>query len=199
MTEYFCGIKIVERRPVVGYEGVYEVSRDGEVYRVGRACGATVGKKLKPQLSNSGYLYVNFWLNGVRTTHSVHRIVAKAFLENPNNLPEVNHLNGIKTDNRVGNLEWCDRSRQMQHAYRVLGRVASWKGKVSPNKGKPKPAGAGKPNRLVRGTNLKTGEIVEIESVCAAARFVNGSHGNICQACQGKYKHAYGYRWEYIE
>jgi hypothetical protein len=180
-----------ERRPIVGYEELYEVSRDGHVFRVRGGPGARAGRKLKPQLDRHGYLRVALCRNGVRQSHSVHRIVAKAFLSNPNNLPEVNHINGIKTDNREENLEHCDCSYNHLHAYRVLGRVAY-------RKGKPKPKGAGTPNRPVRGTNVKTGEVVEIESACAAARFVNGSQSNICKACQGKHKTAYGWRWEYI-
>ena len=181
----------IERRPVVGYEGIYEVSSDGEVFRVGGGMGAVAGRKLNPILGSHGYLYVHLYRDGVQKTHKVHRIVAKAFHHNPDNLPIVNHINGIKTDNRADNLEWCDKRHDILHAYRVLGRVNGMKGK-------PKPEGAGPPKRPVRGTNIKTGEVVEMESISAAARFVNRHNGYICQACQGKLKQAYGWRWEYI-
>jgi hypothetical protein len=142
-------------------------------------------------LGKNGYLYVSLCRNGVKKIQSVHRIVAEAFLDNPDNLPIVNHINGIKTDNHADNLEWCDKSHDLLHSYRVLGRKP-------PMKGKPKPEGAGLPNRPVRGTNVKTGEIVEMESTHAAARFVNGSQGDISKACQGKQKTAYGYTWSYL-
>jgi hypothetical protein len=86
---------IAERRPVVGYEGLYEVSRDGEVFRVAKCSNTWAGRKLKPVLGNHGYLYVNLYRDGVRKAHTVHRIVAQAFLANPDNLPQVNHINGI--------------------------------------------------------------------------------------------------------
>ena len=182
-----------ERRPVVGYEGIYEVSRNGEVFRVAGAMGAVVGRKLKPTPNQDGYLHVDLYRNNVRQTHKVHRIVAEAFKPNPDNLPQVNHINGIKTDNRADNLEWCDARHQQLHSYRVLGRKPP-----CAMKGKPRPEGAGRPKRPVRGTNITTGEVVEMESASAAARFVNGHPQNIYAACQGKLKQAYGYRWEYI-
>jgi hypothetical protein len=174
-----------ERRPVVGYEGIYEVSSDGDVFRVGGGQGAVAGSKLKPQLNKKGYLHVRLCRDGVKKIHRVHRIVAEAFHPNPDNLPHVNHLNGIKSDNRADNLEPSNPSLNNLHAYRVLGV------KRSPD--------AGSPKRPVRGTNLKTGETIEMESTSAAARFVNGSHANIGKACQGKQKTAYGWRWEYID
>jgi hypothetical protein len=183
----------IERRPVVGYEGIYEVSRDGDVFRISCGKSTWAGRKLKPTLGNHGYLYVTLCRNNVRKKHTVHRLVAQAFLANPDNLPIVNHINGIKTDNRADNLEWCDKRHDILHAYRVLGKKP-----VLGMKGKPKPEGSGKPNRPVRGTNVKTGEVVEMESVSAAARFVNGHHQGIYAACQGKKKTAYGWRWEYI-
>lgn len=183
---------MIERRPVVGYEGLYEVSSDGHVFRVAGGMGAVAGRKLKLQLDKDGYLHVNLCRDGVRKQHTVHRIVAQAFHPNPDNLPQVNHLNGIKTDNRAENLEWADRSRQQLHSYHVLGRKPSYS-----MKDKPRPEGSGRPNRPVRSTNLKTGEVVEMESASAAARFVNGASTNICKACQGKLKQAYGWRWEY--
>lgn len=180
-----------ERRPVVGYEGLYEVSSDGEVFRVASASGTQVGRKLKPSINSCGYLFVSLHRNGVRKQLLVHRIVVQAFKSNPNNLPQVNHINGIKIDNREENLEWCDCSYNQLHSYHMLGRVGN-------RNGKPKPEGAGVPKRPVRGTNMKTGEVVEMESTCSAGRFVHGCQGYISKTCQGKYKQAYGWQWEYI-
>jgi hypothetical protein len=186
-----------ERRPVVGYEGIYEVSSEGDVFSVIDRKGSWAGRKLKPGRCGSGYLQVNLCRDGVVKKHAVHRIVDQAFHPNPDNLPQTNHINGIKTDNRADNLEPSNPSLNGLHSYRVLGRVNGMKGKVGPWKGKPRAEGSGAPKRPVRGTNIKTGEVIEMESITSAARFVNGSNGYICEACQGKLKHAYGWRWEY--
>jgi hypothetical protein len=183
---------MTERRPVVGYEGIYEVSSDGEVFSIIDRKNTWAGRKLKPKLNKDGYLYVGLHKNGVKKTHRVHSMVLKAFKHNPDNLPQANHINGIKTDNRADNLEPSNPSLNALHAYRVLGIVAGFK------KEHPKLEGAGKPNRAVRGTNIKTGEIVEMESLSAAARFVDGASSHICHSCQGNRKQAYGWRWEYI-
>ena len=100
-------------RPVVGYEHGYEVSDQGNVRSLYRK-----GRHLKPACGN-GYKQVVLYAEDGFTKKglTVHRLVALAFIPNPKGLPWVNHLNGIKTDNRADNLEWCDRSRNVKHAY----------------------------------------------------------------------------------
>lgn len=79
------------------------------------------GKKGNGDSDN--YLSVALCCDGTQKTYPVHRLVAMAFIPNPNELPQVNHINGIKTDNRVCNLEWCDNSYNIWHSYNILGNT----------------------------------------------------------------------------
>lgn len=167
-----------ERVPAKGCNGNYEINRLGEIFN-----GET-GLKLKIQLNNCGYLRFCDFYNGIKKHRAVHRISALTFVPNPHGYPQVNHINGIKTDNRPENLEWCDQSHNNKHAYRALGRKRA--------------EGSGIPPRPIRGTHKKTGEVREFESIHEAARQVGGYNQHICAACQDKYKSSAGYRWEYI-
>lgn len=84
---------------------------------LGRIRNVKTLQVLKPYLTNRGYHTVGFSVNGKKKRLSVHRLVAMAFLPNAGGLPEVNHINGIKTDNRVTNLEWSSGSANVTHAY----------------------------------------------------------------------------------
>ena len=104
-----------EWRSVVGYEGLYEVSNTGQVrsldrYVKGKSYRLHKGKVLSPGKNSRGYLSAVLSYNGKHKAITVHRLVAEAFLPNPDNLPEINHKDEDKTNNSVDNLEWCDRS-----------------------------------------------------------------------------------------
>lgn len=119
---------IVEWRPVPGWEGLYEVSSDGQVRslprRVVRRNGTVQnfkGKLLSPALNSCGYPCARLSddVNGRREYQRVHRLVGQAFIENPSSLPQINHKNGCKSDNRVENLEWTDDKGNRTHAWRI--------------------------------------------------------------------------------
>lgn len=113
--------------PVVGYEGWYEVSSLGRTRSVTRSVRSHSGgfqiKKgmiLSPILTTGecgGYLLISLTKNGERHGTGVHRLVAKAFIPNPENKPQVNHKNSIRNDNRVENLEWVTASENIRHGY----------------------------------------------------------------------------------
>ena len=99
---------IEEWRPVVRYEGLYEVSNTGQVRSLDRFYYRLhKGKVLSPTKDRYGYLTVTLNCNGKSKTIKIHRLVAQAFLPNPDNLPQVNHKDEDKTNNNVTNLEWC--------------------------------------------------------------------------------------------
>lgn len=109
---------------IEGFEGFYQVSNMGQVKSIPRIIKRDYrgnakrnGKLLKQSKTRKGYLRITMQCNGVKKQVSVHTIVAKAFIPNTNNYPQVNHKNGDKTKNNALNLEWCTNSMNTQHAY----------------------------------------------------------------------------------
>jgi len=116
-------------KDVVGYEGVYQVSDQGRIKRVGTYRNQT-GKEwesnfiLSPGTKENGYKYVQLCKeNRVKPKH-VHRLVAEAFIDNPNNSPIVNHIDGNKANNNVSNLEWATYTENNVHSIEKLNRAS---------------------------------------------------------------------------
>ena len=176
-------------KDVVGYEGFYKVSDRGNVFSVGRV--SSIGRRiggilLKPQYDKGGYLQVRLYKNGKRKGKLIHRLVLEAFVENPNNLPEVNHKDEIKDNNNVENLEWCTSAYNVNHGTR--------------NK---------RVSKKVRAINVETGEVLAFNSTMEAGR-KGYSQSGVTSACRGVYKSSNGkligggnlykgYRWYYEE
>ena len=99
---------------IVGYEGTYSINKNGDIISHFENGKVEYRKFL---INETGYCYIQLWKNNKGKSLKIHRLVAQSFIPNPNNKPHVNHKNGIKTDNRVENLEWCTRSENMIHAY----------------------------------------------------------------------------------
>lgn len=103
-------------KPVVGYEKYFSVTEDGKVY------SHRTNKFLKLHINRKGYCIFSTKINGrdgKAICFKVHRVVAEAFLLNPENKSEVNHIDGNKLNNNVINLEWVSRSENIQHAFRI--------------------------------------------------------------------------------
>lgn len=126
-----------EWRDVPGYEGLYQVSNLGNVRSVGRCITDThctrrfSGRRLK-QFVNRGYKVVTLSKQGVLKQIKVHRLVAEAFIPNPESYPEVNHKDENKANNLVGNLEWCDGKYNSNYGTRIA-RIAETKKLASSN------------------------------------------------------------------
>ena len=165
--------------PIKGYEGVYEVSDKGRVKSIG------YGKEriLKPGRNTQGYLQFCLCKNGEKKMCLVHRLVAKTFIPNPDNLPEVNHKDENKENNSVHNLEWCSSKYNANFGTRTQ-RVSekNINGKLS----KP----------ILQYT--KSGEFVrEWKSTHDIQRKLNYNNGNISKCCTGKRKSAYNFIWKF--
>ena len=167
-----------EWRDVVGYEGLYMVSNIGNVKSLKRTAKSkngsirTVSEKLrKIDKNKSGYLMVILNKEGKRKGMKIHRLVADAFIKNPYNLPQVNHRNEIKSDNRVENLEWC--TQDYNNKYGTRTERTSKKVKC-----------------------LETGKIYP--SLSEVQRQFGFSAGHICECCNGKRNICGGFHWQYV-
>ncbi len=105
---------------VPNYEGLYVIDSLGNVVSLPKIDGSRFVNRykiLKTKVNRSGYVEVSLCKEGKQKTFLLHRLIALAFIPNPENYPCVNHKNGIKTDNRIDNLEWCSHSFNTLHAY----------------------------------------------------------------------------------
>lgn len=107
-------------RPIKGYDDLYEISNFGRVKSLPKIRGRGVSQEriLKPHIVN-GYVMVTLCKNNKTFNASVHRLIAEAFIPNPDNKPQINHIDGNKSNNNIDNLEWCTPSENMIHAYKM--------------------------------------------------------------------------------
>jgi hypothetical protein len=112
-----------EYRDVVGYEGIYKVSNDGDIYNI------KFDRKLSVD-NSSKYPMITLSKNNNKKRHLIHRLVATAFIPNPDDKKQVNHINGVKDDNRLCNLEWVTASENITHAFREGLKTPSFKSKL---------------------------------------------------------------------
>lgn len=110
------------------YEGLYQISNLGNIksQHSNRMSGQRPGKLLKITLMKNGYMSLELRMGDTNKRHLVHRLIAEVFIPNPDKRPVVNHINGIKNDNRIENLEWCTQSENVRHAIDAGLRTAAF-------------------------------------------------------------------------
>lgn len=153
-------------KDIKGYEGLYGITSCGRVWSYRNK------KFLVPKKHPKGYLKVGLYKDGIRKDFLIHRLVAEAYISNPNNLPQVNHKDEDKTHNWINNLEWCDNKYNNNY-----GTKNDW------NKKK------------VHCVELN----LDFPSQTAAAEYFGCRLQNISNCLRGKAKTACGYHWQYIE
>lgn len=184
-------------KDIVGYEGFYQVSNTGKVRSLdsvvvtkdGRRWNKA-GKVLKPFYGPKSDCYpkVELGYNGCKKEY-IHRLVAMAFIPNPDGLPEVNHIDEDKANNNVGNLEWCSRRYNNMHGTARARRKAHTDYVVA---GK-------KRSKAVIQYDGSMNAIKEWESLTAAARELHCKIGNISRSCRTKKWKTCGYNWRYAD
>lgn len=167
-------------KPVVGYEGLYEVSNLGNVKSLNWANTKTE-KNLYLKKQNKGYLQVELVKNGNKKMITVHRLVAMAFVPNPDGFPQVNHKDEDKKNNRAENLEWCNQKYNVSYSLNLHERKRKCKENV----------------KKVTQYSLDNTLIKEWESSRDIFLKTGMSDWSISECCRGKRKTAYGYLWRY--
>ncbi len=161
-------------------EGWHNIFIDGKysgysISSFGRVQSSYTGKYLKPLPSKDGYMYVNLYINGKLYRKSVHRLVAEYFIPNPDKLPQVNHRDEDKTNNKVWNLEWVTISENINHSKHKL-------------------------EQELQQFDPETGEVINtFKSLTEAARQLGISQGGISDVCLDKRKTYKGYGWRYTD
>lgn len=183
-----------EWKTIAGTNGRYEVSNTGKVRCMDYRNRGEI-REIKQRPNPEKRMLVTLFVNGKRRDYTVHRLVAKTFIPNPDNLPQINHIDGNPQNNNVDNLEWCDAFHNMQHAYRNglmenARKAAKVTGKALAEKAKEK--------RIpITAIHMKTAEIKYFPGINVAAIETGASCPAILKVLKGGSHTANGYVFVY--
>lgn len=199
-------------KDIKNYEGLYQISNLGRVKSLKRVIVRNnnrpllVEEKILKQyiLKKGNYLRIGLRKNGKRKFYLVHRLVAEAFIPNPNNLPQVNHKDENTSNNCISNLEYCDvlynnnyATRNKRISEKHKGVLFSEEHKNNLSKALTNRSDKSKP---VLQIDKNTNEVIaEFPSAAEAGRHLGLIKSHISECCRGKMKSAYGYKWIYKE
>ena len=173
-------------KDIDGYNGVYQVSSLGRVrsngyyYNIGNSKRYASPKIISQSYTVEGYLVCSLTKDGKTTQYKVHRLIAMAFIPNPENKPQINHKNGVKDDNRLDDLEWATSKENTIHAH---------KSGLCKKKGRAYPVA-----QLDDFGNF----IKVFDSARSAALLIKKSDSNLSKICRKGYGTCGGYKWKYI-
>ena len=181
---------------VKNFEGLYQVSNLGRVKSLGNH-KTRKEKILKNKYDKGGYCQINLWKYGQMKHFLVHRLVAEAFIDNSNNKPCIDHIDGNRSNNRVENLRWCTHKENCNNPITKQRMSDSRKGRVLTEKWKKKISEAHKKKPVLQ-LDKRTGEVIrEFPSAREVERVTGYDQASISKCCLGKLKSAYGFRWQY--
>lgn len=177
-------------RDIEGYEGKYQISSLGQVKSLKDNHGNPREKFLKFYRHRCGYIQVVLTKNSKQIRYYVHRLVAIAFIDNPNNLPQVNHIDENKENNSVDNLEWCTQQYNNTYGTFQRRRVANTNYKAIGRKN------AEKLSKQVYQYS-KDGKLIKLWKGIVECGKYGFDSGNVCKCCKGKLKSHKGFLWSY--
>ena len=184
-------------KDIKGYEGLYQISNKGNIKSLSRITGIKkygihrLKEKILKPIKCGKYYQIYLCKNNKAKAFYVHRLVGENFIDNSNCYTDINHKDGNTHNNNVENLEWCTRSYNIKHSYKVLNRKVNVNGFIEYRE---------KHKRKVNQYDLDGNFIKQWNYIKEAENFLNiKSIGRISECCNNKRKSAFGYKWKYVE